>query len=191
MMLTLIKRGALLLAAVAAVASLASLSSCSSSSSAVRTPDTVTTMSGLRYIDYVKGTGQKIEPGMTVKVDYAGYLMNGTLFDTSIDSIARMHDPSGRPLTPSDAGARRTFDRGGHPFEPYEVSNIGAGRVIKGWNEGLTHDMYVGGHRRLIIPPDLAYGASGTGSIPPNSYLIFDVYVRDAQPGTATGGTRR
>jgi FKBP-type peptidyl-prolyl cis-trans isomerase FkpA len=191
MMLTIFRRGALIVATVAAVVGATSMSSCSSSSSAVRTYDTITTMSGLRYVDYVKGTGQKVEPGMTVMVDYAGYLLDGVLFDTSIDSVAKRHDPSGRPLTASDgAAARRTFDRGGYPFQPFEVANVGNARVIQGWNEGLTTDMFVGGHRRLIIPPDLGYGAGGQGAIPPNSTLVFDVYVRSATGGVS-GGARR
>jgi peptidylprolyl isomerase len=181
-----IRRGALAVAAIVTVASLATLGACSSSSSAVRGQDTVTTPSGLRYIDIVKGDGPLVEKGMTVTVDYAGYLLNGTLFDTSIEDIAKNYDPSGRPLSTSDGDAktRRTFDRGGYGFMPYEVQNVGSARVIQGWNEGLTTDMHVGGHRRLIIPPELAYGAAGSGeTIPPNSTLVFDVFVRSASGG--------
>lgn len=128
--------------------------------------DTVRLMSGLRYIEYRRGTGMKIEPGMQIAVNYAGYLTDGTLFDTSLDSVARM----------------RGFDRGGVPFEPLGFQ-VGKGKVIVGWDEGLTHDMYVGGKRRLIIPPALGYGSYQHGAIPANSTLIFDVEVVSADAG--------
>lgn len=194
MMLTSLKRAGQLAAIVATIVSLASLGSCASSGSSVRGYDTVTTMSGLRYIDIQPGDGAVVEKGMTVKVDYAGYLLDGTLFDTSIEEVAKAHDPSGRPFgdqSSGDATVRRTFDRGGYPFEPYEVVSVGNASVIRGWNEGLTTNLRVGGHRRLIVPPDLAYGAAGVGSIPPNATLVFDVYPRSAMPGTTESTPRR
>ncbi len=123
-------------------------------------------MSGLSFIVYEKGDeSQPVSAGMKVKVDYAGYLTDGTLFDTSIDSV----------------GAANSYDRGGYPFEPIEFT-VGQGDVIRGWDEGLTTDMYVGGRRRLIIPPSLGYGARGAGdAIPPNATLIFDVHVLEAK----------
>jgi peptidylprolyl isomerase len=108
----------------------------------------ITTGSGLKYVDEVVGTGESPSPGKIVSVHYTGWLENGTQFDSS-----------------------RGLDRG----QPLEFS-IGVGRVIKGWDEGVM-TMKVGGKRKLIIPPDLGYGATGAGRgrIPPNSTLIFDV----------------
>jgi peptidylprolyl isomerase len=107
--------------------------------------DTQTTSSGLQYIVIEEGTGDKPEKGDTVKVHYTGKLEDGTVFDSS---------------------AKR-----GVPIE----FQLGVGRVIKGWDEGIA-DMKEGGKRQLIIPPDLGYGANGYPPvIPPNSTLIFDV----------------
>ena len=129
------------------------------------TGETITTMSGLQYVEKEKGTGKAVEAGMRVKVDYAGYLTDGTLFDTSIEEIAKQHE----------------LDRGPYPFEPIEFI-VGAGQVIRGWDEGLTTDMYVGGKRRLIIPASLAYGTRGAPpAIPPNATLIFDVHIVEAE----------
>ncbi len=125
--------------------------------------DTITTMSGLRYIVQKSGIGTKVESGMSVKIDYAGFLTDGTLFDTSIKAV----------------GDENGFDRGGYPFEPIAFV-VGTGRVIKGWDEALI-GMQVGGKRRLIIPPDLGYGSRGAPPvIPPNATLIFDVHVLEA-----------
>lgn len=105
----------------------------------------VTTPSGLKYIDIVEGTGEMPQRGQTVTVHYTGTLENGRKFDSSRDRN-----------------------------QPFEFP-IGAGRVIKGWDEGLS-TMKVGGQRRLIIPPELGYGSRGAGGvIPPNATLIFDV----------------
>lgn len=128
------------------------------------TQDTLKTMSGLSFIVQEKGDETKpVLPGMKVTVDYAGYLTDGTLFDTSIDSIGAIHG----------------FDRGGYPFEPIDFT-VGTGQVIRGWDEGLTTDMFVGGRRRLIIPANLAYGSRQMGAIPQNSTLIFDIHVLSA-----------
>lgn len=107
--------------------------------------NTVTTPSGLKYIDQVEGTGATPAAGQTVYVHYTGTLQDGKKFDSSRD--------------------RNT------PFS----FRLGAGQVIKGWDEGIS-TMKVGGQRRLIIPPELGYGARGAGGvIPPNATLIFDV----------------
>jgi len=105
----------------------------------------VTTKSGLKYLEMVEGSGDKAASGKKVKVHYTGWLTNGSKFDSSVDR--------------------------GQPFE----FSLGAGQVIKGWDEGVA-GMKVGGKRKLTIPPQLAYGAAGAGpAIPPNSTLIFDV----------------
>ncbi len=105
----------------------------------------VTTSSGLQYIDQKVGTGSIAQAGQTVTVHYTGWLENGTKFDSSVDR--------------------------GQPFS----FPLGAGRVIKGWDEGVQ-GMKVGGKRKLTIPANLGYGARGAGGvIPPNATLIFDV----------------
>lgn len=127
--------------------------------------DTVTTIEGLRYIDREPGSGIVITRGMQVKVDYAGYLSNGKLFDTSIESVAK-------------SGG---FSRGGYPFEPISF-RVGSGEVIQGWEIALASNMRVGGKRRLIIPPGLGYGQYGSApAIPPNATLVFDIEVLDAR----------
>ena len=104
------------------------------------------TSSGLKFIDTVVGTGATPATGQTVVVDYTGWLSDGTKFDSSLDE-------------------------GRTPFEFV----LGAGKVIAGWEEGLA-TMKVGGKRRLILPPELAYGASGNPpTIPANAELTFDV----------------
>lgn len=104
-----------------------------------------TTASGLKYETLKPGTGEQATPGRTAAVHYTGTLTNGTKFDSS-------------------------RDRG----QPFPV-RLGAGEVIKGWDEGLA-GMKVGEVRKLTIPPDLAYGAAGRPpKIPANSTLIFEV----------------
>ena len=111
--------------------------------------ETVTTASGLQIKTLVVGTGDKAEPGKTAVVHYTGWLLDGTKFDSSVDR--------------------------GTPFE----FPLGAGRVIKGWDEGVS-TMSIGGKVELIIPPDLAYGPSGAGGvIPPNATLKFEVEFLD------------
>ncbi len=105
----------------------------------------VTTPSGLKYVDIVVGTGATPKTGQTATVHYTGWLKDGTKFDSSLD--------------------RR------QPF----TFQVGAGHVIKGWDEGVV-GMTVGGKRKLIIPPELAYGERGAGEdIPPNATLLFEV----------------
>ena len=105
----------------------------------------VTTASGLKYVDTKVGTGDEAKKGDTVQVHYTGWLKDGKKFDSSKDR--------------------------GRPFS----FRLGAGQVIKGWDEGVA-GMKVGGTRTLVIPSDLAYGARGVPNvIPPNSELRFEV----------------
>lgn len=106
---------------------------------------TVTTRSGLQYVDLKVGAGPSPRPGQEVTVQYTGTLKsNGKKFESSIDR--------------------------GMPF----IFTVGQGQVVKGWDEGML-TMKVGGRRRLIVPPDLGYGTRGGGVIPPNSTLVLDV----------------
>ena len=108
--------------------------------------------SGLTKIDIKIGTEKEATPGKMVRVHYTGWL-----FDKSAaDNKGKKFDSS--------------RDRPGNFTFP-----LGAGRVIKGWDQGVQ-GMKVGGQRTLIIPPSLGYGARGAGnSIPPNATLVFDV----------------
>ncbi len=103
------------------------------------------TASGLEYVEIEAGAGAQAVAGKTVRVHYTGKFPDGKVFDSSVDR--------------------------GQPIE----FQLGAGRVIKGWDEGIAL-MKVGGKAQLIIPPELAYGARGAGGvIPPDATLVFDV----------------
>ena len=114
--------------------------------------DITTTTSGLKYQDLVVGDGTVAQPGTTVSVHYTGWLTDETKFDSSVDR--------------------------GTPFEFV----LGAGQVIKGWEEGIS-GMAIGGTRMLIIPADLAYGdrGAGNGLIPPGAELFFQVELLDVR----------
>ena len=106
--------------------------------------------SGLYYRDLVAGEGTVVAPGQFVAAKYTGWLTNGTQFDAT--------GPNGTPY----------------------VFKIGAGQVIKGWDEGLL-GMKVGGVRQLVVPAELGYGAQGSApDIPPNAVLVFRVEVVSA-----------
>ena len=108
-----------------------------------------TTPSGLIIDELVVGKGETAASGQNVSVHYTGWLLFGGEKGKKFDS---------------------SKDRG----DPFEFP-LGAGHVIKGWDEGVQ-GMKVGGSRKLTIPPNLGYGARGAGGvIPPNATLIFDV----------------
>jgi peptidylprolyl isomerase len=115
----------------------------------------VTTASGLKYVDLDPGAGATIKEGDEVTVKYTGMFMDGTVFDAS-----EKHDPG-------------TF-----------TYTQGVTSLIPGWTEG-TSTMKPGGKRKLIIPPNLGYGADGNQVIPPNSTLIFMIEVVSVKPGAA------
>jgi FKBP-type peptidyl-prolyl cis-trans isomerase len=110
----------------------------------------VTTASGLKIIDTQPGTGASPKTGQTCVMHYTGWLYENGAKGKKFDS---------------------SVDRG----QPFEFK-IGQHQVIAGWDEGVA-SMKIGGKRTLIIPPALAYGATGAGNglIPPNATLLFDV----------------
>lgn len=113
-----------------------------------------TNPSGLQFEDSVVGSGATAQAGRTVRVHYTGWLwkdgVKGSKFDSSKDR--------------------------GQPFE----FDLGAGMVIRGWDEGVQ-GMQEGGTRVLIIPPEMGYGARGAGGvIPPNATLCFEVELLKA-----------
>ena len=108
-----------------------------------------TTPSGLKIEEVVEGGGAVAAAGQSVTVHYTGWLTDGVIKGRKFDSSKDRKDPFVFPL--------------------------GAGHVIKGWDEGVQ-GMKVGGTRLLTIPPSLGYGARGAGGvIPPNATLLFEV----------------
>jgi len=112
----------------------------------------MSTPDGLKYTDVVVGTGPVAKAGQHVHVHYVGTFPDGRKFDSSRDRN-----------------------------EPFTFT-LGAGEVIKGWDEGVA-GMRVGGRRKLVVPPQLGYGARGAGGvIPPNATLDFDVELLGIDP---------
>jgi FKBP-type peptidyl-prolyl cis-trans isomerase len=130
------------------VAALAVTETCAQDTSAQEKKEkgkVITTDSGLKYEDLKEGSGAEAKKGDTVSVHYTGWLTDGKKFDSSLDR--------------------------GEPFR----FKLGAGMVIKGWDEGVA-GMKVGGKRKLTIPPELGYGKRGAGRvIPPDATLVFEV----------------
>ena len=147
------RRGAL--TALALLASLGAVAGAVSTPALAQEGKTMTTASGLTIADTKVGSGAEARPGNNCSMHYTGWLYENGAKGAKFDS---------------------SLDRG----EPFEFP-LGAGRVIKGWDEGVA-GMKVGGKRTLIIPPQLGYGARGAGGvIPPNATLMFDVELLDVK----------
>ena len=129
------------------------VAACSSDDGPTASPTPSTTSAPYSQTDLVVGTGAIAAPGNTVTVAYTGWL----------------HDSS-RP------------DAKGTQFDSNTIQfRLGTGQVIRGWDQGIAA-MRVGGQRRLVIPPDLAYGSSSRPpTIPPNATLVFDVTLNGVQ----------
>ena len=109
-------------------------------------------MPELKKVDVVVGSGAEAVSGRSVSVLYTGWL----------------HDPA------QADGHGRKFDSSHDRRQAFDF-DLGAGQVIRGWDEGVA-GMKVGGKRTLVIPPEMGYGARGAGGvIPPNATLVFDV----------------
>jgi FKBP-type peptidyl-prolyl cis-trans isomerase FkpA len=123
-----------------------------------------TTPSGLRYVITKPGKGENIKDGQTAKVNYAGYLLNGKYFDTSIEAVAKQNN----------------IYQQGRGYAPYPVT-VGRGSVIKGWDEALKL-MNKGCKMTIYVPSSLAYGPQKRSEdIVENSILAFDMEVTDIQ----------
>jgi FKBP-type peptidyl-prolyl cis-trans isomerase len=124
----------------------------SETAAAAKPSAATTTPSGLIYLITRSGNGRQPQPGETVVVHYTGLLTSGVKFDSSLDS--------------------------GTPYQ----FKLGAGKVIKGWDEGIGK-LHIGDQAILVIPPQLGYGARGVGGgvIPPDATLIFIVELVDAK----------
>jgi FKBP-type peptidyl-prolyl cis-trans isomerase len=115
-------------------------------------------ITSLQLTDGKLGSGDEAKPGKTVVVHYTGWLYD-----------ANQPDQHGKK-----------FDSSRDRDDPFEF-RLGAGHVIRGWDEGVV-GMRVGGHRTLVIPAALGYGARGAGgAIPPNAALVFDVELLDVR----------
>ena len=120
------------------------------------------TPSGLRYQITKQGTGATATPGQEVSINYAGYLLDGTLFDTSIESVAK----------------KNNIYNPNRPYEPYTLT-AGTGAVIQGWEEAILL-MNKGSKMRVWIPSTLAYGPQQRSEvITANSILVFDMEMVD------------
>jgi FKBP-type peptidyl-prolyl cis-trans isomerase FkpA len=121
-----------------------------------RNVPTAPTQPGFTRTDLRAGTGAEAAAGTVVTVHYTGWL-----FD---------------PDRPDQKGGQFETSRGREPFMFF----LGGGQVIQGWDQGLV-GMRVGGLRRLVIPPELAYGRIRSGPIPPNATLLFEIELLEVQ----------
>ena len=121
-------------------------------------PEAASTPQGMKMTDVKEGSGAEAVAGKTVVVHYTGWLYD----EGAADHKGKKFDSS--------------RDRG----DPFDFP-LGAGRVIKGWDQGVA-GMKVGGQRTLVIPPEMGYGSRGAGgAIPPNATLVFDVELLDVK----------
>jgi FKBP-type peptidyl-prolyl cis-trans isomerase FkpA len=123
------------------------------------------TESGLYYVITTPGKGENGKSGQSVKVNYAGYTLDGVYFDTSVKSVAMekgLYDPQ-----------REQFA----PYAPYDVT-IDRSQVIIGWHEALKV-LNEGSKATIFVPSTMAYGPQGKGQIKPNECLVFDLEVVD------------
>ena len=124
-----------------------------------------TTATGMYYKVLEEGDGPKPSEEQTVLMNYSGFLLDGTFFDSSIESVAKENDK----YNPS------------RKYEPFPVQASRNAPVILGWREALTM-MKVGDKYKLVIPPHLGYGNRGAGNvIPPNAWLIFEIEMVSIQ----------
>lgn len=120
------------------------------------------TLSGLYFIDTEKGSGDSVLSGASVAINYVGYLLDGTMFDSNVDTMAVIGGIY------SDDGI----------YEPYNFV-VGVQGTIAGVQQGVAY-MREGGKARLIFPSTLGYGPYWVGNvIPPYSSLIFDIHLLD------------
>ncbi len=125
--------------------------------------ETQSTEAGLKYVITQEGNGEKPANGNTVVVNYTGKLLDGTMFDSSVEE---------------DAKAGSVYTEGRDYDKPFEFP-LGQGRVIKGWDIGIGL-LSKGAKATLYIPSSLGYGARGAGGkIGPNAILVFDVELVD------------
>jgi FKBP-type peptidyl-prolyl cis-trans isomerase FkpA len=153
-------RRSLLLAMLCVAASMSQAAGQDASAQAAASTPATEAANPLVKIDNVVGTGQEANAGNTVVVNYTGWYY--------------------KPLATRQRGRKfdSSLDGGREPL----VFQLGAGKVIKGWDQGVA-GMKVGGKRTLIIPSELAYGkrGAGGGAIPPDSDLIFDVELLEVK----------
>ena len=134
------------------LSAIAALASLAAACGSASSPTSPSVNVPFTHTDLRAGSGADAATGKRLSVNYTGWLYDAT--------------------KPDHKGLQ--FDSGAYAF------TLGAGQVIKGWDQGFA-GMKVGGQRRLVIPPSLAYGASGNGPIPGNATLVFDVELLDVQ----------
>jgi FKBP-type peptidyl-prolyl cis-trans isomerase FkpA len=143
---------AITVASLALITTYLALSACGNDNATAPAP-AASPVSSLEIVDLKDGAGAAIAPGDRAVVQYTGLLYE-----------ASASDKKGKQFDSS-------VSHGGEPFR----FKVGAGEVIKGWDQGVA-GMKIGGRRRLTVPADLAYGDNGAGSaIPPGATLVFDI----------------